>query len=64
MDWLDLYNMLHQKANDVHNLDSELWQDEVLVHDSATGKEHVVEIVEIDGRKVLAFNIDALYNNE
>ena len=64
MDWLDLYNMLHQKANDVHNLDSELWQDEVLVHDSATGKEYFAEIVEIDGRKVLAFNVDELYNNE
>ncbi len=48
MDWLDLYNILHQKANDVHNLDSELWRDEVLVHDSATGKEYFAEVIEVD----------------
>lgn len=64
MTWLELYNILHTKANDVHNLDSEMWQDEVFAHDAETGKEYPVQIIEVDGKKVVAFNVDELYNNE
>jgi hypothetical protein len=31
MNWLDLYNFLHQRANDIKNLGSFHWQEEVSV---------------------------------
>ena len=32
MTWLELYNFLHTKANDVKNLDSKIWQDKVIFY--------------------------------
>ena len=60
MTWLELYNFLHEKANDVKNLDSELWQSEVVIHDATTGDEAAVDTWEIDGETRLAYNIDAV----
>ncbi len=57
MTWLDLYNLLHKKANDVHNLDSSLWSSQVTVHDAPTGVEYSdCNMLNIDGRTVLAYN--------
>jgi hypothetical protein len=58
MKWLDLYNLLHQKANDVKNLDSELWNQYVIAHNAETGDEYVLENFEIHDRLVLAFNTE------
>ena len=60
MTWLELYNFLHQKANDVHNLDSHLWQSEVVIHDATTGEESSVDTWEIDGEMRLTYNIYAV----
>ena len=43
MTWLDLYNYLHQKANDIKNLDSELWSQQVVAHNAETGDEHPLD---------------------
>tara|TARA_B100001094_G_scaffold22454_1_gene18993 strand:- start:1732 stop:1932 length:201 start_codon:yes stop_codon:yes gene_type:complete len=60
MTWLDLYNLLHKKANDVHNLDSTLWSSQITVHDAPTGTEYSdCNILDIEGKTVLAYN----YNN-
>ena len=56
MTWLDLYNMLRQKANDIKNLDSDLWSRPVMVHNAETGDEYVCDTWEIDQRIVLVFN--------
>ena len=59
MNWLDLYNLLHEKANNVKNLDSELWKQQVMAHNGETGDEYPLDTFEIDGRLVLAFNFDS-----
>ena len=41
--WLDLYNYLHQRANDIKNLDSELWNQQVVAHNAETGDEHPLD---------------------
>jgi len=56
MTWLDLYNMLHQKANDIKNLDSDLWNRPVMVHNAETGDEYVCDTWNIDSRLVLVYN--------
>lgn len=40
MTWLELYNFLHEKANDITNLDSDMWQSTVLMHNIETGDEY------------------------
>jgi len=58
MTWLDLYNVLHEKANDVKNLDSDLWSRPVMVHNDETGDEYTCDTWNIDDRMVLVFNAD------
>lgn len=60
MTWLDLYNLLYKKANDVHNLDSTLWSSQITIHDAPTGIEYSdCNVVNLEGKTVLACN----YNN-
>ncbi len=47
MTWLDLYNFLHEKANNVSTLDQQIWQSKVIAHDAATGEEKTCEIYEV-----------------
>jgi hypothetical protein len=61
MTWLELYNMLHQKANDINNLDSKFWQSDVSFHNLETGDEHPCDTWEItdqnqEPRLVLGIN--------
>lgn len=68
MTWLDLYNTLHQKANDIKNLDSELWNRPVMIHNAETGDEHIVDTwlisdnTEEPKRLVLVYN-DTVWDN-
>ena len=62
MTWLDLYNFLHQKANDVNNLDSEMWQSKVVFHNLDTGDEcpcdtWIITDEEQEPRLVLGVNL-------
>lgn len=62
MSWLDLYNFLHQKANDLKNLGSFNWQAPVEVYDNHYGGLHNADIVEFfdkNGNKETNLRIDS-----
>jgi len=59
MNWLDLYNLLHERANNIKNLDSKLWSQQVMAHNAETGDEYVLDSFELDGRLVLVFNSES-----
>jgi hypothetical protein len=64
--WLDLYNFLHNKANDIHNPDGNFWSQCVIVHNAETGDEYNCDTYEItdkknNGRLVLVINLESLY---
>lgn len=63
MTWLELYNYLHKKANDVNNLDTKLWNSDVHIHDAVTGEEYTCDTFYVDDehgdeKLVLMINID------
>ena len=47
MTWLELYNFLHEKANNINNLDQNIWQSKVITHKAITGEENACEIYEV-----------------
>ena len=62
MNWLDLYNFLHQRANDIQNLGSFPWQEEVNVFDFETLEYYPVDFIEMPDGKI-SFEIDT-YQSE
>ncbi len=67
MTWLDLYNFLHQKANDINNPDQNMWQQKVVVHNAETGDEYPTDTwIVTDNRNfdrlVLVINAEEIYN--
>lgn len=69
MTWLDLYNFLHQKANDVNNLDSQLWNDTVMVHNVETDDEYPCDLWNIydnggNCRQVIVINNEEYENQD
>lgn len=66
--WLDLYNFLHRKANDINNLGKFHWNEPVIVHDAATGDEYNCDTWEINDsnslsdKLVMLINIEHIYN--
>lgn len=66
MTWLDLYNLLHKKANDIHNLDQKLWSSPVVVHDATSGDEYycdtwLIDDPEGDDQLVLVINSESIF---
>jgi hypothetical protein len=57
MNWLELYNLLHQKANDIKNLGSFPWQQEVSVFDFETLEYYPIYFIEMSDGKI-SFEID------
>jgi|LakMenEpi03Aug12_release.lakeMendotaPanAssembly.Ray.scaffolds.fasta_scaffold204464_7 hypothetical protein len=47
MNWLDLYNFLHQRANDLKNLGSFNWQAPVEVFDNQYGETSKADLIEL-----------------
>ena len=47
MNWLDLYNFLHQQANDLKNLGKFNWQAPVEVYDNQYGETSKADIIEL-----------------
>jgi len=47
MTWLELYNLLHERANKISQLGTVRWNEDIVVHDAATGEESVVDIWEL-----------------
>jgi hypothetical protein len=64
MTWLELYNFLHKIANNVDNLNPNLWQQKVLVHNAETGDEYTCDTWELTDNKnkriVIVFNHDEI----
>lgn len=47
MNWLDLYNFLHQRANDMKNLGKFDWQAKVQVYDNQHGGLYSGDLIEM-----------------
>lgn len=67
MTWLDLYNFLHDKANNLHSVGTFNWNKPVLVHDADTGDEFSCDTYYVsdnrgDNRLVLITNIEKIFN--
>ena len=62
MNWLDLYNFLHQRANDLKNLGKFDWQKEVTVYDNHFGGLYNADLIEFfnkDGNTEIHIKIDS-----
>ena len=47
MTWLQLYNLLYDRANTMSKLGTVKWNEEIVVHDASTGEENPVDIWEL-----------------
>jgi hypothetical protein len=66
MTWLDLYNFLYEKANDIHTFGTFDWSRPVMVHDADTGDEFVCDTYYVTDdrgvdRLVLITNIEKIF---
>ena len=64
MTWLDVYNFLHSKANNVKEIDPNVWSQDVMVHDAETGEERpcdVWEVMDESGEKRLVIAVNDEY---
>jgi len=66
MTWLDLYNFLHDQANNSKNFGKFPWNEPVSIHDAETGDEFSCETYYIsddrsDDRIVLMINTEAIF---
>lgn len=62
MTWLDLYNFLHQRANDIKNLGKFDWQAKVQVYDNQHGGLYSADLIEMydqNIRKEIYIQIDS-----
>ena len=62
MTWLDLYNFLYERANDIKNPGSFPWQEKVSVFDYETLEYYPVDFIEMPNGKI-SFEIDT-YQSE
>jgi hypothetical protein len=52
MSWLDLYNFLYQRANDIHNPGSFPWQENVQVFDFETLEYYPTDFIQMPDNKI------------
>lgn len=62
MTWLDLYNFLYDKANNVNNVGAFSWREEVSVFDFETLEYYPVDFLEMPDGKI-SFQVDT-YQSE
>lgn len=67
MTWLELYNFLHERANNIKAVGTFDWNKPVLVHDANTGDEFTCDTYYVndnrgDDRLVLITNIEQIFN--
>lgn len=67
MTWLELYNFLHERANNIKSVGTFNWNEPVLVHDANTGDEFSCDTYYVsddrsDDRLVLITNIEQIFN--
>jgi hypothetical protein len=63
MTWLDLYNFLYEKANDINSGGSFPWQENVQVFDFETLEYYPTDFIEMPDDK-LSLSIDTAQNME
>jgi hypothetical protein len=68
MKWIDLFQFLNKKANDIKNLGKFDWQAPVVIHDAETGDEFTCDTFNISDKKeqdrfVLVVNMSAIYKD-
>lgn len=63
MTWLDLYNFLYERANDINSNGSFPWQENVQVFDFETLGYYPTDFIEMPDSK-LSFSIDTSQNVE
>lgn len=66
--WLELYQFLHEKANNVKNFGDFNWSEQVIIHNASTGDEHTCDTYLISDSKnqeklVLLTNIESLFSD-
>jgi hypothetical protein len=66
MTWLDLYNFLYERANNINAVGTFNWNEPVLVHDANTGDEFSCDTYYIsdnrgEDRIVLITNIEKIF---
>jgi len=52
MTWLDLYNFLYERANDINNLGSFPWQENVQVFDFETLEYYPADFIQMPDNKI------------
>ena len=57
MTWLDLYNYLHEQANNIQNVGQFPWQEDVKVFDFGTLEYFPTDFVEMPDGKI-SFSVD------
>lgn len=67
MTWLDLYNFLYERANNINAFGTFHWDKPVLVHDANTGDEFRCDTYYVtddkgDDRLVLITNIEQIFH--
>lgn len=63
MTWLDLYDFLCKKANDINNLGSFPWQENVQVFDFETLEYYHTDFIQMPDNKI-SFSIDSSNTKE
>lgn len=66
MKWIDLFQFLNERANDIKNVGSFNWQAPVMIHDAETGDEFPCDTYYVSGdrgheRMVLITNMDKIF---
>lgn len=66
MTWLDLFNFLHERANNIHAIGTFDWNKPVLVHDADTGDEFSCDTYYVSDSRgeehlVLITNIERIF---
>lgn len=64
MTWLDVYNFLNSKANNVKEIDPNVWSQDVMVYDTETGEERSCDVWEVmneSGEKKLVIAVNDEY---
>lgn len=62
MTWLDLYNFLHERANDITNLGNFPWQDQVEVFDFDSLQYYPTDFIQFPDNKI-SLSVDTSMNN-
>jgi len=60
MKWIDLFQILNKKANELKNIGQFNWQDRIVIYDAASGEEYICDnfYIRSNNRPVLMINLD------